>query len=424
MKSTALILLSALICVSTVQTVKAAEPDTLQFSLTEFMELVLLQNMEVAIEEFEITAAQAAITAARVFENPELEIILPMFDRDEYRLMPRNIEFELEIPLELGRKRARRIQLARAEFEATQAGYQDFLRSLRGEIATLYVDVARQQRVLEQMADSKAQLEQLLTVTQQLFEAGEISEIDVIQTRLETRNFQAEYLDELAEYTSMMMEVYVIMGGIPTSEIRFNDKLVALPPSADIADLTRDALTNRSDVRFSELQAGVSRAALRQARSERIPDISLIAGYHNEEGVRPMPGFRAIYAGVSIPLSFSSFNRGEVREAEAILNQSQLMVNQQRLIVSSEVDAAFKRLRHMEEKRSLFSESIVSDAQRVRDAVVYSYQRGEATLLEVLEAQRTLNEVFVNYYDALGDYAQAVIDLSTVSGRWLLQFED
>lgn len=400
------------------------ESDTLHLSLTEFMELVLIQNIEVAIEEFEITAAQAAVTAARVFENPELEIILPMFDRDEYRLMPRNIEFELEIPLELGRKHARRIQVARAEFDATQAGYQDFLRNLRSEIATLYVDVARQQRILEQMEDSKRQLEQLLTVTQQLFEAGEISEIEVIQTRLEERNFQAEYLDELAELSSLMMDVYVMMGGIPTQQVYFHDKLIAIPPQADITELARFALENRSDVILAEFQTRVSRAQLREARSGRIPDISILAGYHNEEGIQPMPGFRAVYAGVSIPLSFSSFNRGEVREAEAILNQSQLFIQHQRLMVSSEVDAAFKRLRHMEQKRALFSESIINDAQRVRDAVVYSYQRGEATLLEVLEAQRTLNEVYVNYYDALGDYAFAVIELSTVSGRWLLQFED
>lgn len=402
----------------------ATDADTLHISLTEFMDLVLLQNLEIAIEEFEITASQAAITAARVFENPELEILLPMFDKDDYALMPRNIEFELEIPLELGRKRARRIQVARAEHEATQAGFQEFLRTLRGEIAILYVQVARQQRILEQMSDSKNQMEQLLTVTQQLFEAGEISEIEVIQTRLEARNFQAEYLDELAEFTSLMMDVYVMMGGIPTQEIRFRDRLIAMSPSVDVDELLSNAIVHRSDIIFAERMTGITRAQLRQARSQRIPDISLIAGYHNEEGVRPMPGFRSVYAGVSVPLSFTSFNRGEVREAEAWLNQSQLMLRHQQLVVSSEIDAALKQLIHMGQKRALFTESIIADAQRVRDAVVYNYQGGGATLLEVLEAQRTLNEVYVNYYDALSDYAMSVIELSVVSGRWLLGFED
>ncbi|MCC5926320.1 MAG: TolC family protein, partial [Bacteroidetes bacterium] len=137
---------------------------------------------------------------------------------------------------------------------------------------------------------------------------------------------------------------------------------------------------------------------------------------------RPMPGFRAVYAGVTIPLSFSSFNRGEVREARAFLDQSQIQLSQQRVIVSNEVHAAYDKAKQMQLKRELFSESIVADAERVRDAILYSYQRGEASLLEVLEAQRTLNEVYTNYYDALSDYAESLITLSTASGQWLLEF--
>lgn len=135
-----------------------------------------------------------------------------------------------------------------------------------------------------------------------------------------------------------------------------------------------------------------------------------------------MPGFRAVYAGVTIPLSFSSFNRGEVREARAFLDQSQIQLSQQRVIVSNEVHAAYDKAKQMQLKRELFSESIVADAERVRDAILYSYQRGEASLLEVLEAQRTLNEVYTNYYDALSDYAESLITLSTASGQWLLEF--
>ncbi|MCH8523439.1 MAG: TolC family protein, partial [Balneolales bacterium] len=103
-------------------------------------------------------------------------------------------------------------------------------------------------------------------------------------------------------------------------------------------------------------------------------------------------------------------------------DQSQIQLSQQRVIVSNEVHAAYDKAKQMQLKRELFSESIVADAERVRDAILYSYQRGEASLLEVLEAQRTLNEVYTNYYDALSDYAESLITLSTASGQWLLEF--
>lgn len=400
-----------------------AASDTLTLNLKEFTEIVLIQNLEIAIEAFEISAAQAAVTAARVFENPELEIILPAFDRDDFNLMPRNIEFEIEVPLELGRKRTRRIQLARAELEATRAGFEDFLREFQSEIALLYVEVARQQRLLAQIQDTRRQFDQLLTVMQQLFDAGEISEIELIQTRLEARSFHAEYLDERAVFAELMQEVYVMMGAVPIQSIRFEDGLRARVPGKSLDELTLNAMQHRTDLVMADRNLAVNRAALRLAQSERIPTIGLIAGYHNEEGIRPMPGFRAVYAGVSVPLSFSSFNRGEVREARAFVDQGEVMVGQKRLAIGAEIDAAYKRLQFMDEKRTIFSESIIADAERVRDAILYSYQRGEASLLEVLEAQRTLNEIYVSYYDALSDYAEAIIALSAASGLWLLEFE-
>ncbi len=91
--------------------------------------------------------------------------------------------------------------------------------------------------------------------------------------------------------------------------------------------------------------------------------------------------------------------------------------------ITAEVQHAHRLVARSIEKKALFTEAIVSDAERVRDAVVYSYQRGEATLLEVLDAQRTLNEIYIHYFDALSDYFEAVVHLSEVTGVWFVKVE-
>lgn len=59
--------------------------------------------------------------------------------------------------------------------------------------------------------------------------------------------------------------------------------------------------------------------------------------------------------------------------------------------------------------------------QKVLTGKVYSYKRGETSLLEVLNAQRTYNDVQQNYYQALFNYAGALITLECSAGIWDLQ---
>lgn len=79
-----------------------------------------------------------------------------------------------------------------------------------------------------------------------------------------------------------------------------------------------------------------------------------------------------------------------------------------------------------EEKRQFIRKDgfiiIPEDSERVRDAVLFSYQRGEVSLLEVLEAQRTMNEIYMNYYQTLTDYSFSLIELSKNTGTWLVEF--
>lgn len=87
-----------------------------------------------------------------------------------------------------------------------------------------------------------------------------------------------------------------------------------------------------------------------------------------------------------------------------------------------ELREAYSRYQLIMAKRQVFTDEILSNAERVRDAALFSYQRGEISLLEVLEAQRTLNEIYLNYYETLGQYAESLVELSRASGIWLVEF--
>ncbi|WP_026474089.1 TolC family protein [Alkaliflexus imshenetskii] len=385
-----------------------------------FLELTLSNNFDYLIEKFEVSIADAALQASKVFQNPELEIILPRFVDEEFADMPRNIAFEMEIPVELFGKRKNRIRQARAEKFAAEANLEGFLHELRMDVATVFTSAIAKQLVIDRMNTTLQQLNQLIQINQTLFEAGEIGEIEVLQTRLEARNFETELFGEQEEMAEIMADFYYLIGGIPAKSIVFTGNIEAIYPVKNYNELKEHALIHSDHILAAKFEEKAAFYNMKLARSERYPDIAIIAGYHNDEAIRPAPGLRYSYVGVRIPLQFSGLNRGAYRQGLYQYEQSKLAFQSATFQVENELRTAWELHRIMLQKRTLFSEEILKDSERVREAILYSYQRGEASLLELIEAQRTSNETFLNYYNTLANYKLSLIELSRSAYLWML----
>ena len=61
---------------------------------------------------------------------------------------------------------------------------------------------------------------------------------------------------------------------------------------------------------------------------------------------------------------------------------------------------------------------MLSQAREVIDGKIYSYNRGEVSLLEVLDAQRTYDEVQAQYIETLFNYSTALVELEKSAGIW------
>jgi outer membrane protein, heavy metal efflux system len=76
----------------------------------------------------------------------------------------------------------------------------------------------------------------------------------------------------------------------------------------------------------------------------------------------------------------------------------------------------------MAARLELYRGGMLKDADRVLEARLYAYQRGGASLLEVIDAQRTSAEVYLAYSQALADHARALVNLELASAIWDVSF--
>lgn len=164
----------------------------------------------------------------------------------------------------------------------------------------------------------------------------------------------------------------------------------AVTPAESLAqavrgELLETALTRaegrRPELRVARADVESAHAALRAARSEGLPDPTLTAGVK-----RQSPDTRGLFLGVSVPLPTFDRNRPQIRAQEARLQAAETRLALVERQVEQDVRLAFERYASYRDRIESIQRALLSEADALLDIARISYEEGEMTLLELLDA--------------------------------------
>jgi len=140
--------------------------------------------------------ARAAVAIAREFPNPNLNL----GDSRDLRYhgsqaLPEPAGVGLDQTFEYSGKRKWRIRTADQAYRAAAATLEDFLRNLKLDAAEAYVTALAAQRTLEQQRQTTDYLHQLVATQEHRFAAGDISQTDLTQSRVDELQAQSDLLN-------------------------------------------------------------------------------------------------------------------------------------------------------------------------------------------------------------------------------------
>lgn len=394
-------------------------------TLSAYLYRVGRDNLSMLSERLNVNIAEAGIESAKVFPDPGLSA--GVYDNQDTKLhLGTGVNTGLSATLELGGKRKARIGLARSQAELSRALLQDYLRNLRADAALAYFNTLLQQYRYQVTDSSYKAMQQLADADSIRLRAGAIAAIDARQSRLEAMNLLAGRIQSANDQKTAMIRLSLLCGHPATDTL--------LQPGPGFGDLDRSfslmalitqAQEERADAIAARNARIVADKSLALIRANRKIDLGLSAGLQfsgeatNETA--PTPAYRSISAGVSIPLKLSNIYKGELKAAQYSRQQSELQYRQVLLQIQTEVMQAYMDYRTAGQKVAQYHSSLLEEAKKILEGKVYSYKRGETSLLEVLNAQRTSNDIRQDYYQALYDYAAALIGLERSAGIWDLQ---
>lgn len=395
-------------------------------SFTAFWEAVGSKNLEYAAERFNVRITEAGIESARVFPDPELS--LGASDNGQHRMrMGYTFSTGVSWVLETGGKRKARIQLAQSQTALSKAMLEAWFHNLRADATLAWLTAMKQQKLMEVQSNSYNNMNNIAVADSIRFKLGSIAEIDARQSQLEARSMLNEVYRSEADWTMALVQVAILMGRQPGDTLLVaSGDFNRFDRSFELLQLITAAQNNRADLLAALRNKQVAQDVLQLSRANRSTDLGLNAGVSNtsvvSNVVAPTPSFTTLSAGIAIPLKFSNKYKGEMKAAQLSVQQSEIVYKQTELQIQGEVMQAWHQYQAARKRVRQFNTGLLADAKQVLEGKMYSYRRGEISLLEVLIAQRTYNDTQLNYYETLYEQAAALIELEKAAGIWDIQF--
>lgn len=407
---------SALLLLAVATPATADEPLDYRAYLTRVLET----NPDLAATHVDVDIARSQIDVARVFPDPQLTAGLTQLDVTGQG-NPTAAGLQLSVPLELGGKRPARVAAAEAGVGVAQLDYEDALRALRAQAAGAFVEALYARLVVAQKERSSASLAQLAAANQERLRAGDIPEAAVLQSEVEAQQFQAEVLAARGARDAAdvaLVQLLGVRGGAGFSSLTLAGELRAVPSAVEPGPLLA-ALERRTDVLAATKRVEAAEKQLELARANRVIDLSVGAGWqHNFAvgGAPVLPASDFVGANLSVPLPFSRVYSGELQAASSARLQAQLQLKAIRVRAEGELRQALALFAAAASRVALYEGGTLTRSKAVLEKTLYNYQRGGASLVEVLIAQRTDSDVNLAYLDALADRARALVAVEQATG--------
>jgi outer membrane protein, heavy metal efflux system len=162
-------------------------------------------------------------------------------------------------------------------------------------------------------------------------------------------------------------------------------------------------------------------SAVSLAKRLVFPDVALSVNYAQQGTSATAVTPPTVTVGLSIGLPIFYQQQGEIRRAESDARSQALSRAKAQAQVVSDVETAFAGYRTALERAQRMEgpAGMLARARRARDLVEIQYQKGAASLLELLDAQRTLRTIAFEARSNLADYWTSVFRLEEAVGRTL-----
>lgn len=392
-------------------------PAATQITMEQAITLALANSPSIKAARTQVQQNQAQEITANLRPNPTLNWdsqFIPVFSGDFSSDTLNNLQqFDIGVGylFERGRKRQNRLQAARDATAVTAAQVADTERTLTFNVAQQFINVLLANSTLQFAMENLTSFQDTVTISDQRYKAGDISEGDNLKIKLQLLQFQTDVssarvarvqalgsLRQLVGYASLPHDFDVV------GDLNYQPLTAALP------DLQVKALATRPDLLAAQKGVKAANSQISLAKANAKVDFTASASYSHVSDASSTSLF------FSVPLPIFDRNQGEIARTKFALTGAELAAKAAEDTVMTDVTNAYESASSNQDVVKLYVSGYLKQAQDSRDISQYAYKAGAATLLDFLDAERSYRSTQLAYRQALAAYMLSLEQLRQAIG--------
>jgi len=316
-------------------------------------------------------------------------------------------------------KRELRLESAQQGTALSEAQLQDLERNLLFNLRSAFVQALQAKALLTNAQENLDYFAKQLAINRDRYQAGDIARVDLDRLVLQRVQYESDFQTAQVNLRTAKITLIMLLNDrTPVDRFdvagpfNFADSLMPLE------EFHTAALAARPDLKAAMLAVEKAQTDHKLAVANGSTDPTFGVDFGRNP---PIPVYMGV--NVSIPLRIFDRNQGEKARTQIDIIHAERQKDAAQAQVFSDVDSAyFTVVSALNQLRSYKgAEGYLETAARIRDIISFSYQHGQAALVDYLDAQRDYRATQVAYLNLVGAYLTAAGQLNLAVGREVMQ---
>ena len=318
-------------------------------------------------------------------------------------------------------KRELRLQSAKQTTDVTISQYSDQERNLIFTLRNAFVGTLQAKAVLENAKQNLDYWDHELRVNRDRYKAGNLAEVDLDRLELQRVQFESDYETALVNLRTAKIQLLTLLNERTpiekfdaTGPFEFSEELRPLE------DFREMALAARPDLKAAVQSVELAKTNYQLAVANGSTDPTFGVWFtHNASIANPFAN-NTMGGSISIPLRIFDRNQGEKARTRIDIGRNERLLDATQAQVFSDVDSAYWTLIQAVDLLKPYKTKYLAVAAAVRDKVAFAFQHGGASLLDLLDAEKSYRDTRLAYINLVGSYLTAAAQMNMAVGREVL----
>lgn len=284
-----------------------------------------------------------------------------------------------------------------------ELGIKDQVINTVAAVVNTYYDIVRQKQQLRAVEEQMSISQTRVDLSQRKLDIGVGAKPDVLQSKVDLNAQKAAQLRQLTLIKQLKETLNQTMNVAPNSPYDVSDS-IPINPNISLVEVQNNIENTNTTLQFLKKNIDIANLTVRERKAERFPTVSFNSAYNlnrtnNDIALNPaLPLFnrnRGYNYGftATIPILNNRNTQRLIRQAELNVQYQQLIFNNQRSLINLGVLNAFEDYQLQKQALDLEESNILLAKENV-SIILETYRLGQATYLQLREAQKSLEDAY------------------------------